>query len=141
MSDIKSIEQIQFCDLFAQLQAHDGSITAREVAAVLKMTPSQVSQILAGKRGTRPLNVEKLRSYVNQVCGIKTDALHDAPEDAAVWRERAKRAEQELADLRSGLRDLLARPSSKIQERADKVEAEIRSSGRSSNKQYPMLSA
>jgi transcriptional regulator with XRE-family HTH domain len=144
LSHYKSLEQIEFAELFEKLKAND--ITAIDVARELQTTPQAVSMWNKGKRNPRPLALEKLRAMVARICGPPSTSAHHLKETSEgsgenIWRDRAKRAEQELADLRSGLRELLARPSSKIQARADKVEAEIRSSGRSSSKQYPMLSS
>lgn len=132
MSDYKTSEQTEFCDLFERLREHDGNITAKQVAAVVKLTPSQVSQILKGKRGTRPWNVEALRNYVNSVCGTEQGAspsrLHEGADvhtDLQMWRRRAKNAEAELHTIKDSLRAILARPNSNIQKLADREEVEI----------------
>ncbi len=69
----------------------------------------------------------KLLLSVEKPSAIAPAALHDAPlsGDIDIWRNRAKRAEQELADLRQGLRILLDGPNSKIQQIADTIQAQL----------------
>ena len=55
---------------------------------------------------------------------LAPDALHEAPDrsETDIWRDRAKRAEKELADLKAVLRAALEQgTSSKIQAAADAV--------------------
>lgn len=66
----------------------------------------------SGKNNPHPSTLEDLRNYVREVC-LEPDAMHDLPSnDLELWRGRARRAERELADIKNGLRDLLARSSS-----------------------------
>ena len=125
LSDYKSVEQIEFAELFEKLKAHD--INAIDVALELQTTPQAVSMWKQGKRNPRPLALEKLRAMVARVCGEPvpvTGQLKDAPteNDAAIWRRRAKTAETELANLKATLRQLGS--NSKVSEQVDAIEDE-----------------
>lgn len=121
LSDYKSLEQIEFAELFEKLKAHD--VTAIDVARELQTTPQAVSMWNKGKRNPRPLALDKLRAMVARICGEPVSGenrLKDAAteSDLAMWRRRAKSAERELAELKTTLRRLGS--NSKILAAADR---------------------
>ena len=104
MSGIKTKEQIEFADLFAQLKKHDASVKAKDIAAIVDLTASQVSQILSGKRSTSALRVAALRRHVTQLCGGETSPSEE--NEVEFWKRKANDAERELDAFKRQVRKL-----------------------------------
>lgn len=79
------------------------SVNQADVARELKMTPSQVSQIRKGKRGTSELRVDALKRFYNRLARPMPPGMTGDESDLEVWRTRAELAERDLADIRAAL--------------------------------------
>ncbi|MEI8289821.1 MAG: helix-turn-helix transcriptional regulator [Verrucomicrobiota bacterium] len=126
MSHFKTDEQVEFAELYSRLEAR--GLKAVDVARKLKITAPAISMLRSGKNNPHPSTLEDLRKYVQEVYSEPASHHGQSVNETELWRGRARRAERELADLKNGLRELLARPSSKVLASADKIEKEIRGS-------------
>ena len=104
MSLVSTPEQVEFCDLLDRLEKY--GVNQADVARELKMTPSQVSQIRKGKRGTSELRVDALKRFYNRLSRPMPPGMTGDESDLEVWRTRAELAERDLADIRMALLSL-----------------------------------
>lgn len=94
MDAFKNPEQIEFADLFAELERH--GLRASDVARELKMSPSAVSMTLKGKRSPRPLTLEAMRKFVASIAGGKSTDVAALKESSSAYLTEHER---ELAKL------------------------------------------
>lgn len=89
-------------------------LTLKQVSELAGYSIPTINALELEGRGSDRLKEKLLSVYgLKQRFDAQPESMHDAsgPSDLEVWRGRAKRAEKELAELKSGLRALLAKPS------------------------------
>lgn len=106
MSQFKTDEQIQFCDLFSQLSGV--GFKAADVARELKMTPAAVSMILSGARSPRDLTLDAMRRLVAEKTCTGGYVLHDAPPKKEIARltKIADNIAEQLGELRRAIEEI-----------------------------------
>jgi transcriptional regulator with XRE-family HTH domain len=109
VSDFKTPEQVEFCELFAQLEAIE--ISASDVARELKISPAAISLILKGKRSPREMTLVAMRRFVQSQTGAMVMREGGADEH---WRIRAETAERELENIKDSLRQILTGSGTRI---------------------------
>jgi transcriptional regulator with XRE-family HTH domain len=103
LSAVKTIEQIEFLELFEM-----SGLSAAEVSRRLNISRGAVSMILKGTNSPSGSTLQLMRELVGPDKVFRAELREAAPRsDLEVWRQRAQAAEQELANLKQGLRDLL----------------------------------
>lgn len=103
-------------------------LTQVEMGRLLSLTSTYISELENGKREIGSWYMEKLKEILSEPEASIRKAKEDVPgggggmAELEIWRRRAKLAEKNLADLRDGLRSLLALSSNLPPEaRAGKV--------------------
>lgn len=118
---------MEFAQLVTKLGEH--GVNAAAIARQLKMTPAAVSMIVNGSRSPRPLTLDALREFANHTFGV-AESGEEGMRDGSVrsteqiWRDRAIQAEQELANLKSAMRELLTTPPIVVDPTPTKFEEE-----------------